>query len=333
MISIIVPIYNVEKYLRTCIDSVLKSTCRDFELFLVDDGSTDNSGKICEDYSLRDERVSVMHKPNGGISSARNLGMTKARGEYILFIDGDDLLKPEMLEMMKHELDTTDCDLAMVRAFTVDDNGEVNSPTSTDEPNSRIITQEDYMRCLFERNEFGYPVVWNKLYRRELIEGLAFKSIAAEDIEWTTRVILKAQKISLIDHKLYGYRIRPTSITREAKGLNPAIANRLDTYLMCLEEIPETYRNYRSWCLLYTYKYLLTTRLQFRKSDLNGQVKEKTRKIYKKTAKDLLLSSLAMPAKVALFSFYHIPSLYAPIYAIHARRCASQYEREGFKQS
>ena len=96
MISIIVPIYNIEKYLAHCIDSVLNSTLTDFELILVDDGSTDSSGSICDDYSTRDERITVIHQENGGISIARNHGLEKAHGDYVIFIDGDDVIKPDI---------------------------------------------------------------------------------------------------------------------------------------------------------------------------------------------------------------------------------------------
>lgn len=333
MISIIVPIYNIEKYLAHCIDSVLKSTMTDFELILVDDGSKDSSGSICDDYLARDERIRVVHQANGGISSARNRGLALARGEYVIFIDGDDEIKPEMLSELFEALETTDSDFAMVRAYTIDDDGVINSPVKADKTLVRLITQEDYMRCLFERNEFGFPVVWNKLYRREVIEGMTFKSIDAEDIEWTTRVTMRAEKISLIERPLYGYRLRPTSITRQSAGVNPAIANRLDTYLMCLDEIPTECPDYRSWCLLYTYKYLLSTRLQFRGSALYGQVKAKTQEIYEKTISELLHSRLSIPVKCALYCFYHMPALYAPLYRIHAKRCESQFDKEGFKQS
>lgn len=333
MISIIVPIYNIEKYLAHCIDSVLNSTLTDFELILVDDGSTDSSGSICDEYSTWDERISVIHQENGGISIARNHGLEKAHGDYVIFIDGDDVIKPEMLETMLQALDSSDSDLAMVRAYTIDEDGIVTTPAVDEQRDTRIITQEDYMRFLYERNEFGYPVVWNKLYRRQLIEGMTFASVAAEDIEWTTRVTMRVKKISLIERQLYGYRIRSTSVTREAKGVNPAIANRLDTYLKCLDEIPATCRKYRSWCLLYTYKYLLTTRLQFRGTSLYNQVKAKARNIYKQTAQELLHSDLGFPKKWALLCFYHVPALYAPIYSAHAKKCASQFEREGYKQS
>lgn len=333
MISIIVPVYNIEKYLVPCVDSILGSSCQDFELILVDDGATDSSGSICDEYSSRDERITVLHQENGGIGVARNNGFKKAKGEYVIFIDGDDVIHPEMLEMMKNALDSSDSDLALVRAYTIDDNGEVTSTAMEREPVSHTITQEEYMRCLFGKNEFGYPVVWNKLYRRTLIEDLPFKTVDAEDIEWMTRVLMKVKKISVIERQLYGYRLRPTSITRQANGLNMNIVNRLETYLMCLNEIPREYRNYRSWCLLYTYKYLLSTRHLFRGSSLYGQAKEKITKVYKQTVDEMLHSDLSLPVKLALYGFYHLPGLYAPLYSIHAKRCASRFEQEGFKQS
>ena len=100
LVSIIVPVYNVEQYLRRCIESILSQTYHNFELILVDDGSTDSSGAICDEYALADERIHVIHKPNGGVSSARNAGIDTAKGEYILFVDSDDRVEPQHISNM-----------------------------------------------------------------------------------------------------------------------------------------------------------------------------------------------------------------------------------------
>ena len=113
MISIIVPVYNTEKYLRRCIDSVLAQTYQDFELLLIDDGSKDSSGAICDEYAAQDARVRVFHKENGGVSSARNVGLDNARGEWITFVDADDWIESDMLELLLRKGEETGADIVM----------------------------------------------------------------------------------------------------------------------------------------------------------------------------------------------------------------------------
>ena len=119
MISIIVPIYNVEKYLEPCIESILASTYRDFELILVDDGSTDGSSEISKRYAKQDSRVKFIHKDNGGVSSARNEGIKNSTGDYVMFIDGDDMIHPQMLEVLYEAILCGDYDLAMAKSVKV----------------------------------------------------------------------------------------------------------------------------------------------------------------------------------------------------------------------
>ncbi len=161
MISIVVPVYNVEKYLSRCIDSLLAQEEQDFEIILVDDGSTDRSGDICNQYAERDQRIRVIHQKNGGLSAARNAGMAIARGEFIGFIDSDDWIEPDMYSSMRAVLEKEDVDFAMVQTQYAYDTGEV-SPEPFDlngyfEINNRNIS--DFNR--------SYGSACNKLYRRK----------------------------------------------------------------------------------------------------------------------------------------------------------------------
>ena len=126
MISIIVPIYNVEKYLRRCIDSILGQTCRNFEVILVDDGSPDGCGAICDAYAAKDARVTVIHQQNAGVSAARNVGLVYARGELIGFVDPDDFIAPSMYQEMLDAINATGAELAVCGYNYVDDDGEVD---------------------------------------------------------------------------------------------------------------------------------------------------------------------------------------------------------------
>ena len=160
MISVIVPVYNTEKYLHRCIDSILAQTYTDFELLLIDDGSTDSSGAICDEYALRDSRVRVFHKENGGVSSARNLGLDNAQGEWITFVDSDDWIACNALDVM---LDNKEEDL-IITSFT----SERNLFYAQFE--SGCFVGSSINKCLSKYfGHISFTVIWGKLYKRHII--------------------------------------------------------------------------------------------------------------------------------------------------------------------
>lgn len=160
-ISVIVPVYNVEKYLPRCIDSILSQTFTDFELILIDDGSPDNSGKICDEYAEKDSRVRVFHKPNGGVSSARNLGLDKASGEWITFIDSDDYIEQDFLDIPSGVAE----DL-LLQNYKFIKNGECKKYV-----NPKFVTPTNEVQKIINRNidKLIFRVPWAKFFRRKII--------------------------------------------------------------------------------------------------------------------------------------------------------------------
>lgn len=167
-ISIIVPVYNAEKHLRRCIDSILAQTFQDFELILVDDGSTDGSPKICDDYAKRDSRIKVFHKENGGVSAARNIGLEKANGHWIMFVDSDDTIPKDALERLYREGHAKDVDLVMAGYKKIDQEGTLSF---SNEKHLRVLsTKSDLLLQMFCPTEYPYwGYVWSKLFRREIV--------------------------------------------------------------------------------------------------------------------------------------------------------------------
>ena len=319
-ISVIVPVYNVETYLPACVDSILSSTYSDFEVILVDDGSSDRSGMICDEAAARDERVKVLHIENGGVANARNHGMKAARGEYVTFVDADDVISPVMLQLLMDALMANEgCDFSMGRADSFTDDVEPSLCRVAGEVAIERYTQRQYMSYLFRGNQFGYPVVWCKLFRREFIGNEEFKCIPAEDIEWLTRLCVGMTETVVVEEKLYGYRVSQGSLTHENGGMNETIVKRLDTFLMCLNELPLECGEYRSWCLLYTYKMMLNTRYRSRNTVYAPEVNHRVKSIYSQTKEEMKRSGLKWPVKSALCGFYHLPSVYAVIYSIYAK--------------
>lgn len=218
IISVIVPVYNVENYLRRCVDSILGQTYRDLEVILADDGSTDGSGKICDDYAQKDGRVRVIHKENGGLSDARNAGMQAATGGFLAFVDSDDLVAPDMFRRMLEILQTEKSDIVQcgVKKFFLEEelyqNKEESSSVKT------YSAQEALLELTLDRN--FRQTVWNKLYRRETAAAVPFeKGKLNEDEFWTFQVFGRAQKISLTEETFYFYYQRQGSIMQSGYSI------------------------------------------------------------------------------------------------------------------
>lgn len=215
-ISVIIPVYQVEKYLERCIESVIRQTMQDYECILVDDGSIDRSGEICDRYVREQPGFSVIHKQNGGLSSARNTALDVARGEYIFFLDSDDLLHPRTLELMLDAIEKTGADMATtgLQEFTTE---TVHVPPIV-QTEVDVIGQNVFIDHLLPDN-FGHVSVTacGKLYRREIFQNLRFpEGEIYEDLHVYLDVLLSCQKIAMIHASLYNYYRNPASITRSS---------------------------------------------------------------------------------------------------------------------
>lgn len=209
-ISVVVPIYNVEAYLRRCVDSILNQTHSDLQVILVDDGSPDGCPAICDEYAAKDSRVLVLHKPNGGLSSARNTGVEAATGEYILFVDSDDWIKPEMAEILLGLCEKYDADIAECSFENHYEGGSSNQTACTGEV--LVQTPEQALGSLMGERDFS-SVVWNKLYKAEVAKRVVYPPGKQHEDEFVLhRYCLAAKRIVYIDKPLYNYeRGRPDS--------------------------------------------------------------------------------------------------------------------------
>lgn len=212
IISIIVPVYNVEEYLQRCIDSILNQSFKNFELILVNDGSTDNSLKICKEYLLNDPRVKIINKENGGLSSARNAGINIAKGRYIGFVDSDDWINKEMYKILYELCEKNNSDIAECR-YTVTTGNEMNLDNSSNL--ITILNNEEAIKSLYTNTSYGSVVSWNKLYRCELFKDIKFPEGKLNEDQFTTyKLYYKSNKIVSIDKVLYYYFQSTKSIMR-----------------------------------------------------------------------------------------------------------------------
>lgn len=213
LISVIVPIYKVEAYLNRCIQSILNQTWTDFELILIDDGSPDRCPDICDWWKEKDKRITVIHKENGGLSDARNAGLKVAVGEFIVFVDSDDWVEPDYLQVLMESLRESNCDI--VECGIIQTQGESDSSRKrTEEKENKValFQTEQALEQLIKDGSF-HQYVWNKLYRRSVMDGILFeKGKTNEDEFWIYQVFGNAERIGRIEKPLYYYFQRDTSI-------------------------------------------------------------------------------------------------------------------------
>lgn len=234
-ISIIVPVYQVEKYIRQCIDSILAQTFTDFELILVDDGSKDNSGKICDEYAEKDKRIRVIHKENDGLSDARNKGLDNASGNYFMFVDSDDYIAPNMAECLYKKISEAKADIAACNYRYVFEDGKKDF--STENKAEVINANEIFYNRKNERNYGFWTIACNKLYKREKFKSLRFRfGKYHEDEFWANDIYQMDIKAVTVSESLYYYRQRGNSIMgnkniRKCFDIIEAFEERINVYL------------------------------------------------------------------------------------------------------
>jgi len=212
LISVIVPVYNVEAYLHKCVDSILRQTHTNLEIILVDDGSTDRSSIICDEFASRDSRVTVIHKANGGVSSARNAGLKCASGQYIAFVDSDDYISPDMYQIMLKELLMNNASMCICRyCYVNDDECHTVLEKGITEIRSGVYSKYEIFYELSSNSVFG--IIWNKLYQASILEGLEFnEGMIHEDECFVHYSYDNCTSVVIIEQELYYYVKRQGSI-------------------------------------------------------------------------------------------------------------------------
>lgn len=232
MISVIIPVYNVQAYLDSCVISVVQQSYVDLEIILVDDGSTDNSGEMCDSWEKRDSRIKVIHQTNGGLSAARNTGLEFSKGDYITFVDSDDWIDKEMyanlVELLQHNpcIDIACCGIEQF----ADWDSKKTKPFLT--RYDKDFTSLEYAKLVLKHKIDN--AVCNKLFKRSLLEKIRFKyGKINEDILFIFDVLKSTRQISYISNPFYKYRIRKGSITQQA---NPNLFDFIDN-AFCLKDL------------------------------------------------------------------------------------------------
>lgn len=264
LISVIVACYNIADHISRCLDSVIAQTYDNLEIIVVDDGSTDESGKICDTYATRDPRIKVIHKSNAGLGPARNTGFEASTGEYIAYVDGDDYIAANMYEVMlsaiiEHEADMSVCrykQASVEEAFSKDNIRKQNDIyiMNTDESLFYLISED--LRYVIQN------AAWNKLYKRELVQDIAFPARRYEDMVYTAIALSRAEKMAYIDTPLYNYVTDRKGSIMNSSTMDSIINEQLvsyrekDDYLKSIDRQDLVYMHdymvYKKLLLLYT---------------------------------------------------------------------------------
>lgn len=245
MISVIVPVYNVRKYLDKCVQSIVHQSFRDWELLLIDDGSTDGCGEICDAWAERDSRIQAIHIPNQGVSNARNLGLNMAKGDYIFLTDSDDYLGEETLERLMNAICTTGADMSVCNFAYEFENDELRNSmpakmlTDYQIVQDEVITGPDLLR-LGDHGKYAFMIAnWNKLYRRELFDGVRYTlGMRFEDEKIIHHLIYPCRKIALVSYVGYYYVQHSSSFMHSASNMLDYVDAMLDrcSYLLDKDE-------------------------------------------------------------------------------------------------
>ena len=232
IVSIIIPIYNAERTLARCVDSILNQTYTDFELLLVDDGSTDTSGAICDGYAAKDSRVRVFHQANSGVSASRNLALDQARGDYLQFLDSDDWITPDATSCLVRAMEGGPCDMVISDFYRVV--GERVSPKGDIEEDG-ILTREEYAAHMMENPaDFYYGVLWNKLYRRSIVEKHHLRMDPeiswCEDFMFNLEYIRYAEHFRAIQIPIYYYVKTKGSLASQGMSISRTVKMKLTVF-------------------------------------------------------------------------------------------------------
>lgn len=284
LVSIISPVYNIAEFIGDCIESVLNQSFEDFELIIVDDGSSDDSLKICKHYQTLDSRIVIVENKHQGVSAARNSGIDKAKSEYITFIDGDDLIHQNYLEYLLSTIQQFEADIVIADYKKISPYFRITKNTILYEYRAIEFSHAEIFNLLFD--EINYMTVWGKLYKRNIIGNQKFKDFAlGEDVEFNSRVFPRAKSFFHVPSELYFYRERHNSAVSskfDSKSLDNVRA-----YFCSYNNIKDTNPEYLHHALVRLYKNILSL-YYISSPEYKEEIKELTGEVYKSTNTDFL---------------------------------------------
>lgn len=309
LISVIVPVYKVEKYLNACVESIVNQIYRNLEIILVDDGSPDNCPSMCDAWAKRDSRIRVIHKENGGLSDARNAGMAAAKGSFIGFVDSDDIIPPEMYQVLFSLLEQDDSDIAACGIKQFGNKG-ASLHTMTSSGKYCFTTEEALHELILERH-LKQPVCY-KLYRRATIINIPFPvGKYHEDVFWSYQATGAARRVSVVDSPYYLYRQHTESIMG-----SPYSISRLDSLDALASQVTYMYKYFPnlaplaistfSGCCMYHFQKLCL----YSQLDPDRQHRQWILRLMRKSASVSAVKSMSLKERIRFTLFNRFPYLF-----------------------
>ena len=314
-LSIIVPVYNAEKHLDKTIANILQQTFTDFELLLIDDESKDDSGIICDTWSKKDSRIKVIHQKNTGVGGARNTGLDAAQGEYIGFADNDDLIHPQMYEILLGIAEKEHAEIVMSIEQKRYEFDNLDFPDYLFENvNYELISIDESYMNMFDipAKDGPYMAVWNKVYRRDSIKNTRFPLKGSEDLVFNSRIFGSVKKIILLDESVclyYWMQYENSQFHNLSSGYK---ANILSSYFQMADELNSNFPEYSHYAKEKAMKVVLSTRYNFKNTAFKSQVKHDIKKNISVLKKSFLSDKrIHLSHKIGLLIFYYFPFTYA----------------------
>lgn len=253
LVSIIVPIYNVEKYLSQCLESIINQTYKNIEILLINDGSTDNSYEICSQYAKQDNRINLINKENGGSASAKNYGLKIAKGDYIGFVDSDDFINLNMIEYMVQTIKSSETDIIQCDFISMYKDTRINDNTVLKE---NTISAEGFLKLFLK--EWKSSLFWNKLFKKEVIEGVYFNEGRCIDDEFFTyKCVINSKSIAISNKQIYNYRMRKSGVMKSEISQKQILRDRIDYLRERYSIISKIYKSLDNLYLEHMITYLL----------------------------------------------------------------------------
>lgn len=299
VISVVVPVYNVESYLIECLESIINQTYRDLEIILIDDGSTDKSGDICDEYGKKDERIIVIHQSNQGSASAKNAGLRKSSGEYLAFVDSDDFLQEDAYEFMVKQLEEYCADIIqgcfrkVYQKFYRDVNKIIEM---------QILDTSEFLE-LFTK-DWTCGLLWDKLYKRDIFKDIYFKEGHKIDDEFFTyKGVMNSKKILRVPHYIYNYRQRISSVMFSKDSQLKIISDSLEYLSIRREEVTKSFPQLKK---VYDEHYLnmliILSKNEYINAEHIKEIKQHIKKYFNEN--DKIKISLALCIELKKLQFY-----------------------------
>lgn len=323
LISVIVPVYNMEQYLERCVQSLCKQTYSELEIILVDDGSTDASPQMCDEYAREDERIKVIHKENGGLSDARNAGLAIATGAYIGFVDSDDWIEADMYEKMYYACVEQQAPLAICRYAQIYQDRIVRAGNQR----MTVFSKEELLRVYICGHDdyVIYNSVWSKLFRRDLVDQMLFPvGRNSEDIMYTTKAFCKADKAVYIDACFYNYMLDRQDSIMNVKAEERMFRDEIPFWREHIAYITEhASKELGDLAAYYFYRRLLSYYLKYRQSRNTRHVARRLQQMMQQEAVDIkklyMTEMVSKGDRMRMDLFFRTPELYAMVETIYAQ--------------